>query len=178
MDAIDILMIEHKEIKKVLAAIKKDCEDLAEGSEVDIQFYRNAIDFVRNFADSYHHRKEEKKLFNIMSEADERVGSGPVKGMLIEHDLGRAYIGNLKDALDDYEKGTPKRKAYIIANALSYVSLLENHIQKEDTAIYMAARRILSTKVQSSLAKEFEDIEADEDNKKMRKKYIDFANSF
>lgn len=175
MDAIDILINEHKNIKKVLSAIRKDCEELVEGKPVDIEFYRNVIDFVRNYSDKYHHQKEEKKLFNVMSEINENIKNGPVMGMLMEHDLGRMYIKNLDEAISDYEKGDKSKKAYIIANALSYAEHLGKHIDKEDTAIYMMARRQLDPKVIEQMTKEFEDIESDINNTNIRNKYIEFA---
>lgn len=177
MDAIEVLMNEHKNIKKVLSAIKKDCEEMVEGKEVDVKFYRNVVDFVRSYADKYHHQKEEKKLFNVMGEVDENIKRGPVMGMILEHDLGRGYMGNLEIALDDYEKGDKKQKAYIIANALCYATMLEKHIEKEDTAIYMMAKRMLSEDIQKELSREFEEVEKDETNTKIREKYLSFAES-
>jgi hemerythrin-like domain-containing protein len=177
MDAIDILVKEHVYIKKVLAAIRKDCEGLAEGKDVNVEFYRKAIEFVRNFADKYHHQKEEKKLFNIMGEGNESLKNGPIMGMLMEHDLGRMYIKNLDEILTEYENGAKNKKAYIIANALAYEMLLDKHIDKEDTAIYMMARRQLSQDIQNSLKDEFESIEGDLENTKIREKYIAFAES-
>ena len=176
MDAIDILINEHKNIKKVLSAIKKDCEELVEGKPADVNFYKSVIDFVRNYADKYHHKKEEDKLFNIMAEINESVKNGPIMGMLMEHDLGRMYIKNLDESVLSYEKGDLKQKAYIVANALSYAVHLSNHIDKEDTAIYMMARRQLDNIVQESLKKEFDEIEMNADNFKIRNKYIEFAN--
>jgi hemerythrin-like domain-containing protein len=176
MDAIDILINEHANIKKVLSAIRRDCEELVEGKPVNIEFYRSVIDFVRNYADKYHHKKEEKKLFNIMSEINENIKNGPIMGMLMEHDLGRMYIKNLDEAITSYEKGDKKKKAYIVANALSYEEHLSKHIDKEDKAIYMMARRQLDINVQELLKKEFDDIERDVDNSNLRKKYIEFAN--
>lgn len=178
MDAIDILMDEHKNIKKVLSAIRFDCEELVEGKPVDVKFYKKVIDFVRNYSDKYHHQKEEKKLFNIMSEINEAIKNGPIMGMLIEHDLGRTYIKNLDEAVSEYEMGDKRQKAYIVANALSYAELLRKHIDKEDTAIYMMARRQLSPDVQHDLANEFENIENNDDNIKIWNKYIEFADRF
>lgn len=177
MDAVDILINEHVYIKKVLAAIRRDCEELVEGKVADVEFYRKVIDFVRNFADKYHHQKEENKLFNIMSEKNEALKSGAIAGMLLEHDLGRMYIRNLEEALNNYEKGEKRQKAYIVANAISYTLLLEGHIDKEDNAIYMTARRVLDNEIQKKLKEEFERIESDEENAKIRNKYIEFANS-
>jgi hemerythrin-like domain-containing protein len=177
MDAIDILVNEHVYIKKVLEVIKRDCEELVEGKEADVDLYRRIIDFVRKYADKYHHQKEEKKLFSIMSDKNPAMKEGPVMGMLLEHDMGRMYIGNLEKELQSYENGDKKRKAFIVANALAYQMLLEKHIEKEDTAIYMMARRQLDQDIQNSLKKEFEAIENDEKNRALREKYVEFANT-
>lgn len=72
-----------------MSAIFNDCEELAEVKEVNVGFYREVVDFVRNFADKYHHKKEEKKLFDKMTELDENLRNGPIMGMLLEHDIGR-----------------------------------------------------------------------------------------
>lgn len=178
MDAIDILINEHNNIKKVLSAISRDCEELVEGKPVDIGFYKDVIDFVRNYSDKYHHQKEEKKLFNIMAEINTNIKNGPIMGMLMEHDLGRMYIKNLDEAISEYDNGNKKKKAYIVANALSYAEHLRKHIDKEDTAIYMMARRQIDVKAQELLTKEFEEIENEISNKKIRDKYEEFANRF
>lgn len=177
VDAVDILINEHVYIKKVLSAIKKDCQELAEGKAADPEFYRNVIDFVRGYADRYHHQKEEKELFNIMAESDENIKRGPIMGMLLEHDLGRGYIGNLETAIDDYEKGDKSKKAYIIANALSYAAMLEKHIEKEDTTIYQFARRMIDGGTQEALQRRFDEIENDEANVALREKFTMFAQS-
>lgn len=176
MDSLDILMNEHNNIKKVLSAIKSDCIELVEGKTVDVEFYKSVIDFIRNYSDKYHHQKEEKKLFNVMSQINENIKNGPIMGMLMEHDLGRMYIKNLDEAISDYAEGDKGKKAYIVANALSYAEHLSKHIDKEDTAIYMMARRQLDKNVQEQMTKEFEEIERDLDNTKLRNKYIEFAN--
>lgn len=178
MDAMDILINEHVYIKKVLVGVKKDCEELAEGKEVNIGLYREIIDFVRNYADKYHHQKEEKDLFNLLSETDEKLKNGPIRGMLLEHDMGRFYIRNLEENLEQYENGHKNRKAYIIANALSYATMLDEHINKEDNVLYAMAKRVLDKKTQEKLLEEFIKLEEYESNREIREKYIKFANRF
>lgn len=177
MDAMDILINEHVYIKKVLKAVKKDCEELVEGKVVDVPFYRNVIDFVRNFADKYHHQKEEVDLFNLLSELDEKLKNGPIRGMLLEHDMGRFYIRNLEDNLEQYENGNASKKAYIVANALSYATMLEEHINKEDNVLYSMAKRVLDKEIQEKLYKDFMKLEDYEGNRDIREKYTSFANS-
>jgi hemerythrin-like domain-containing protein len=178
MDAMDILIKEHSYIKKVLNAVKKDCEQLAEGKEIDAKFYWSTLDFVRNYADTYHHLKEEKDLFRLLGEADVKLKDGPVRGMLLEHDMGRFYMKMLQENLELYENGNKTRKAYIIANALSYAVMLEEHINKEDNVLYAMAKRVLSKEVQEKLLEQFIELEDNEENRKIRQKYIEFANKF
>ncbi|MGE5632439.1 MAG: hemerythrin domain-containing protein [Caulobacteraceae bacterium] len=179
MKSIDILVEEHKYIKMVLAEIRRQCITIANGGKVEFQKFYSIIDFVRNFADKYHHKKEEDRLFNVMAD---KLGlgdvSGPIAGMLMEHDFGRAYIMDLEKALKECEQGNQDARADIIANAIGYERLLAKHIGKEDNAIYRHAERSLSRETLEHLDKEFESIENDSSNIALRKKYMEFAKSF
>jgi len=176
MKSIDILVEEHKYIKMVLGEIRKQCITIVHGGKVDFQLFYNVIDFVRNFADKYHHRKEEDRLFNIMAEQlGLGIESGPIAGMLVEHDIGRAHIMDLEKALKECEKGNMDAKVDIIANAIGYEQLLLKHIDKEDNAIYKHAERRLSKETLERLDKEFEAVEMDMENAAIRNKYMEFA---
>ncbi|HYE81452.1 MAG TPA: hemerythrin domain-containing protein [Clostridia bacterium] len=178
MKSIDILVEEHKYIKMVLKEIRRQCITIVHGGRVDYQLFYNVIDFVRNFADKYHHKKEEDRLFNIMAEQlGLGVESGPIAGMLVEHDLGRSHIMDLEKALRECEKGNADAKVDIIANAIGYEQLLLKHIEKEDNAIYRHAERRLSRETLEKLDEEFEAVEKDAENTATRNKYMGFANS-
>ncbi|MBQ8999205.1 MAG: hemerythrin domain-containing protein, partial [Clostridium sp.] len=75
-------------------------------------------------------------------------------GMLVEHDLGRLYIKNLSEALANYKNDNKEAKLDIIANAISYATLLENHIHKEDNIIFNFYKRGLSKELLEILDKE------------------------
>lgn len=178
MKSIDILVDEHKYIKMVLGAIRKQCISIVHGEKVDFQLFYNIIDFVRNFADKYHHKKEEDRLFNIMAEhLGLGVESGPIAGMLVEHDIGRSHIMDLEKALKECEGGNNDAKVDIIANAIGYEQLLLKHIDKEDNAIYRHAEKRLARETLERLDAEFEAIEKDSGNAAIRDKYMDFARS-
>lgn len=176
MKSIDILVEEHKYIKMVLKEIRRQCTEIVRGEAIDFQLFYNVIDFVRNFADKYHHKKEEDRLFNIMAE---QLGlgaeSGPIAGMLVEHDIGRSHIMDLEKALKECEKGNMDARVDIIANAIGYEQMLLKHIDKEDNAIYRHAERRLSRETLEKLDREFEAIESDSENTAARNKYISFA---
>ena len=178
MKSTDVLRNEHIYIKKVLAGIRKQCIGIVNGNKVDFQLFADIIDFVRNFADKYHHQKEENHLFNVMSDQLAKdIGTGPILGMLSEHDFGRAFIYELEQALKRHQEGDMDARVDIIGNAIAYEQMLLKHIDKEDNAIFSLAERRLDQDTLSKLDKDFDDIESMQENEKIRNRYIEFANS-
>lgn len=178
MKSTDVLRNEHIYIKKVLAGIRKQCIGIVNGNKVDFELFENIIDFVRNFADKYHHQKEENHLFNIMAEQLAKdIGSGPIEGMLTEHDFGRAHIYELEQALKRHKEGDMDARVDIIAHAMGYEQMLTKHIDKEDNAIFSLAERRLDSETLDKLDINFSEIESEKENESIRNKYIEFANS-
>ncbi|WP_291651256.1 hemerythrin domain-containing protein [Clostridium sp.] len=144
MNAIELMMDEHKNIKEMLKVVRKACFSVLEGKEVNYEDFYKMIHFIRNYADSHHHKKEEIMLFNRMVDEIGETAEKVVKyGMLVEHDLGRLYVTNLNEALEALKNGNAEAKLDVIANAVSYTNLLERHIHKEDNVIYKFAQREL-----------------------------------
>ena len=67
MECIQLMIDEHKNIKRMLAVIRKLCYKVLEQEKVDYEDFFKVIDFVRNYADRHHHGKEETLLFKRMS---------------------------------------------------------------------------------------------------------------
>ncbi|WP_195430477.1 hemerythrin domain-containing protein [Clostridium sp. D46t1_190503_E9] len=161
MNAIELMMEEHKNIKEMLKVVRKACFSVLEGGEVNYEDFYNMIHFIRNYADSHHHKKEEIMLFNRMVDEIGETAEKVVKyGMLVEHDLGRLYVTNLNEALESLKNGNAEAKLDVIANAVSYTNLLERHIHKEDNVIYKFAERELKEETMDVINEEcvsFED---------------------
>ena len=161
MNGIDLLINEHKYVSRMLVVIRKACYNLVENNEIDYNDFDNIISFIKNFADGHHHQKEEIFLFNKMVEHLGETGKNVIThGMLVEHDLGRSYIRNLVDALEKHKNRDKEAKLDIIANAVSYATLLENHINKEDNVIFNFAKRALSKEILEIVDKECIEYEA------------------
>ena len=117
MNSIELMINEHKNIKRMLAVIRKYCFKVLKNKEVDYNDFYRIIDFVRNYADKHHHGKEEDYLFNRMVDEIKGPTEKLVKhGMLVEHDLGRLYMQNLEKALKALENGEEEAKIDIIFN--------------------------------------------------------------
>src|SRR5690606_27477769 len=58
------------------------------------------LGFLREFADTCHHGKEEGLLFPAMIEAGSSTTDGPVSVMLSEHEHGRALVAAMAAATE------------------------------------------------------------------------------
>ena len=176
MYAIELMMEEHKNIKRMLKIVRKVSFNILEGEEINYEEFERIISFITNYADNHHHKKEEIYLFNRMVE---EIGERAVKvinhGMLVEHDLGRLYISNLRLALEEYKNGNKEAKLDIIANAISYTDLLNRHIEKEDNVIYSFAKRSLKEETFEVINKECKEFE--NDYKNIEKENISILNA-
>ena len=133
MDAIDLMMNEHKYILRGLKVFRKLSIEILNTNTVDFVSYEKMILFVRNYADKHHHNKEEVVLFKKMeTQLGEKMVKGPLSGMYIEHDLGRQHIKLLEEALIRVKNGDLDSQVDIIANSICYSDLLTRHIDKED----------------------------------------------
>ena len=147
--ALKMLSDEHENILKVIDALLRECELLKRGKKIDANFFESAIDFIRNYADKFHHAKEEEILFSELSKDGVLVGCNPVQQMLYEHDLGRNFLSELQEGVKIGDKKN------IIENVSGYASLLKEHIFKEDNILYPLADDVLSNDVKKKIFDRF-----------------------
>ena len=179
MDAIELMVSEHKNIKRMLKVIRSMSIKVLNNEFEQYEDFNKVIDFVRNYADKHHHAKEETILFKKMAEElDETIAKGPLAAMFVEHDEGRLYMSNLEAALAKLKAGDKDSRVDIIANSICYTDLLNRHIDKEDTAIYNFARRALSKAALEDVEEKCEAVERIADENRTQQKYIKLLEEF
>jgi hemerythrin-like domain-containing protein len=161
MKAIEELRQEHEGIKVMLKILQAMCERLEFGKDVDISHLKMVLEFFRVFADRCHHGKEEDILFPALEAAGVPRQRGPLGVMLAEHDLGRSHLREMTTELDGLETGNGKNVAGLCAHARSYISLLTDHIEKENTLLFPMAEAHIPPSKQDELFDEFEKLESD-----------------
>jgi hemerythrin-like domain-containing protein len=162
MKATRILHEEHDLIGTVLDALERGARALGAGGNVPAEFFLDAAEFIRGFADGAHHRKEEGLLFEaLVAHGFPREG-GPVAVMLAEHEEGRYYTRGLAEAAERLRAGDADACEAVIDHALSYVNLLRSHIMKEGNILFPMAERALPASAQTELDAGFEAIEREE----------------
>ena len=146
---------EHRVIEQVLSCLEKMTDLNEESQKLDCDAARDMIDFFGMFADRFHHAKEEQHLFICLEAHGMPRDGGPTGVMLAEHEMGRDLVGTMKKAVAMYEKGDGAALKDFARAARAYVSLLREHIQKEDHCLFAMANENLSDKEQAQLLKAF-----------------------
>jgi hemerythrin-like domain-containing protein len=132
-----VLSDEHQNILKVIDAVLNECDELEKGKEFKKDFFNEVLNFIKKYADGFHHIKEEDILFKTMLENQSGMHCNPIPVMLMEHDEGRSYVKEMENALRDGNKHE------LIENAQGYCYLLQEHIYKEDNILYPMAETAL-----------------------------------
>src|SRR5512142_950706 len=143
MEAIEVLMQEHRAIEQVLDALEGFADEVARARRTEKDVLSRYVRFLREFADARHHAKEEGVLFRAMVEHGFPSQGGPIPVMLHEHEEGRALIRVLASHAEQAAPWSDEDLALIAEAARQYAALLRLHIQKEDRILYPMAERHL-----------------------------------
>ena len=128
------LVNEHANIKRVIAVLPALAEALRPGLTPSTrQAVLDALDFIRQYADRFHHAKEEEILFRYFDH-----GSDILAVMHKEHEIGRGHVWAATTAL---EQGNVPA---VIEHLNAYGVLLQEHIRKEDEILYPWMNSLLS----------------------------------
>ena len=161
MKATDELKKEHQGIELMLQILSAISEKLSRGENVPVEHLDSIIEFFTIFVDKCHHGKEEEFLFPALETAGVLREGGPIGVMLSEHEQGRKLVAKLKDALTEYRTGDKTTAVSIQAICDKYITLLDEHITKENNVLFpMAGTKLDSTK-DIELFEAFEQLERD-----------------
>jgi len=156
MSATTALRSEHEKILSVIACLRAACDAAQGGGAFDVDTFRQAIGFIRNYADGWHHAKEEVHLFPALEAAGMPTEGGPVGVMLHEHEVGRSFVRAMAENVDAAAGEDGPARAAVLENALAYADLLVAHIQKEDGILFNMADRMLPPDQHRLLEKVYE----------------------
>ncbi len=155
MNPIETLMNEHKVILSVCDASAREAERLASGGAVNAPKVESILDFIRSFADRFHHAKEEDLLFARMAGRGFPVEGGPIGMMLREHEIGRGHVAAIAGALPRAAAGDASARMAAAENLGGWAALLRQHIFKEDNILYPMAVRMLTPADMEALEEDF-----------------------
>ncbi|MGC3998660.1 MAG: hemerythrin domain-containing protein [Anaeromyxobacter sp.] len=147
MDAIELLMEEHRTIERALDALEAFADEVCRRGVTEREELGRFVAFLRDFADEAHHGKEEAILFAAMVEHGFPSQGGPLAVMLHEHDLGRTLVRSLRARAEQATPWTDADRQAIAEDAHGFAALLHAHIHKEDAILYPMAEQHLPAEV-------------------------------
>lgn len=156
------LVEEHRQIKRFLAVLPAVIDRFDARSEADRDLVRDSLDFIRSYADRFHHAKEEDILFACFD-----PGLDILKAMREDHERGRSHVRAADEALARCDGEG------IAGNLHGYAGVLAEHIKKEDEILYPWMDRNLSMRQVGELFARFRAV--DERFAENRKKYESFV---
>ena len=166
-----VLSEEHQNILKVIEGVLKECNEVERGKDLDMGYFAEVIDFIKNYADGYHHAKEEDVLFKMMLDNVENMHCNPIPVMLHEHEAGRQYVKNLEKGIANSDKKE------ILTNAIGYCHLLKDHIYKEDNVLYPMAEEALSEEQKELVQAKYNQVKDELFSARDIQKYVDFVSA-
>ncbi|MEW6236474.1 MAG: hemerythrin domain-containing protein [Candidatus Omnitrophota bacterium] len=175
MKPTEILKNEHRVIEQVLNSLQAIVEESAAKGRLEEESARLAVDFFRNFADRCHHGKEEVHLFPWMEAKGFERNNGPTGVMLREHEIGRAHVRGMEEAIAAAAQGGGEALMSFANHANGYIEMLREHIQKEDHCLFSMANQIMSEEDERQLMALFEHVEEEEMEAGTHEKYLRVA---
>ncbi len=136
--SIKMLYDEHEVIAKAIDTAMKAGTLIGKDNLTYASTVRQLITFFRNYADKYHHFKEEEILFPEMSKKNELLAGGVIQEMLENHEDFRERLADIESCVSDgnFEAAQQKMEQYTEA--------LLDHIAVENDEVFQAAESLFT----------------------------------
>ncbi len=155
MDPIETLTNEHGLIRQYLDNLALAAEKIEIGQRPSRAFFSKALEFAREFADRFHHFKEEHVLFVRIAQKRQGEIDPQLDALRYQHERGRELVAAVSRSLDGYEAHDGVKTSDLLESMAAYVALLRQHIHTEDHVFYPMARKLLSAEEIDALTREF-----------------------
>lgn len=140
-NCIEDLKTDHQDILACLDELEKEINQ----PTINHTKVKDFLRFTQTFAEP-HHQKEERVLFPALEKKGIPNEGGPIGMMLVEHTTKRNYLTKMKEALKENNEEKLKE------NTRAMISLLRDHIYKEDNILYPCAQDVLTKDELANLA--------------------------
>lgn len=153
----ELLSEDHTTIEKVFAAVEVS---LAKPEGPAPQFIAEVVEFLGEYVEQCHNKKEEEHLFPLIQERGIPAEGGPLGVMLEEHKRQTAHMEKIRAhgaafAGGDAEALRPFTKAF-----QEYAALCKDHYWKENDILYPMAARVMSADDAQAVVNGIEAVEA------------------
>ncbi len=160
MEMTQELIREHTLILKGLACLALARDALEKDQHPPRRFFDMAVRFFRNYADKFHHYKEEYLMFGFLAKKQEGELDLEMGALRYQHEVNRACIAKIEKSLNGYGMGSEIAVTTLLVNLSSFISILRRHIYREDHLFFPMAEKELSKDEKELLIQQFRQEEA------------------
>jgi hemerythrin-like domain-containing protein len=155
MRATKILTAEHDIILQVLASLDRAREKMEQGLRPSPDFLAKSVTFAQNFADRFHHFKEEYLMFGLLAEKKGGLLDLHMGVLRYGHELCRGYIREIAQTLDAYAEKDEMAAITVLSSIAAYTAVLRHHIHTEDRLFFPMVEKTLSDDEKEMLMAQF-----------------------
>ena len=149
--SITLLQYEHGVIRQVLDCLKEIIENntLDEYEKVAVEIY----DFLSEFMDGFHHRKEEGFIFPFVSKKSNEAAS-IADSLIRDHEKARKFLAEMKQAVTS---SFLSEKSNFIVAGRNLVRHLTDHIKEEEESAFPIFEETLTVEEDLDIYTQYEE---------------------
>ena len=149
----EILVNDHEMIERAMDVFKQEIGKLPSETP-DLFTLKRTVDFLLEFGDRIHNKKEEDWLFPLMVERG-IPADGPIRVMLSEHEYERSLLADMAAQTDSIPHMADDSKNEFKQKGMEYLDVRANHIWKENDVLYAMGRNVFSEEDNQNLVEAF-----------------------
>lgn len=147
------LMQEHGLLNRILLIYDTCKMQLVDKKSIPKEAIGNAASIIRSFVEDYHEKQEEQYVFPRFQKANQLTEL--VNVLLQQHKAGRQLTDQIIQ-LTKSQTATDSENQKLIQLLTSFNTMYRPHEAREDTVLFPAFRKIVSSHEYDSLGEEFE----------------------
>jgi hemerythrin-like domain-containing protein len=155
MSVIDILVDEHKLVRRYLDTLEIAIALMGTGGELSREFLEKTLDFSATFLDSYHHYKEEYVIFLKLAEKKGGAIDSQIVSLRDQHERGRTFVKAISSSVDGYLDNSEVQRAKLFENLGYFYQLQKQHLNRENHVFFPMAREAFSEVEMDGFVEEF-----------------------
>jgi hemerythrin-like domain-containing protein len=156
VNAIQILVEEHRLILRGLDLLTTAAEKIVRDQNPPREFFEKAVSFTLDFTNKFHHYKEEIVMFGLLAQKHEGAFDAEIERLRDQHHSLHNYMNEISKSLDAYSNGKQSEVRRLHRNLCDYIETLRRHINAENTIFYPLVAKTLTEGEMQWLGMEFE----------------------
>jgi hemerythrin-like domain-containing protein len=149
------LINEHGRILRGLEYLSAARHALEKNLHPPKAFFETAVHFFRQYADKFHHYKEEYLMFGFLARKKAGAIDLEMGSLRYQHELNRGCISKIEKSLKGYDMGNEIAVTTLLVSLASFISILRRHIFREDALFFPMAETELSDGEKKALLRQF-----------------------